>query len=96
MLLPRNGYALLLHASYSVHAWHITAAAARLRIYSGVYSSTDLVNACGGPAGHRSPEHAVLGVHVHLHGGVAAGVNDLAPNHLGDGRLVALFGWTDV
>lgn len=52
-------------------------------------ASTDLVDARGGTAGHRSPEHAVLRVHVHLHGRVPAGVDDLAPDHLGDGGLVA-------
>mmetsp|Transcript_70223 Transcript_70223/g.146982 ORF Transcript_70223/g.146982 Transcript_70223/m.146982 type:complete len:360 (+) Transcript_70223:982-2061(+) len=37
-----------------------------------------LVDASGGATGHGSPEHVLLGDEVHLHSGIASGVEDLA------------------
>lgn len=47
----------------------------------------NLVDARGCTAGHGGPEHAILGVQVYFHRGVATGVDDLAPHNLRDGRL---------
>jgi hypothetical protein len=54
-----------------------------------------LVHASGGTGGHGSTEGALVGVHIGLHGGVAARVQDLAAHNLDDlrgGNLQQLLG----
>jgi len=45
-----------------------------------------LMDASGGARRDSSAEHALVGVHISLHGGVAARVNDLASHNLHDLR----------
>ena len=44
-----------------------------------------LVNAGGGSGRSHGTEHALVGVHIRLDGGVTAGVENLTAHDLGDG-----------
>jgi len=44
------------------------------------------MHASGGAGGHSSPEEALMGSEVNLHGGVSTGVKDGAGEHLGGGH----------
>ena len=59
------------------------------KVHGNTHADTYLISARGSAGGHGGREEALVGGDVHLHGGVAAGVDDLA----GVDLLDRLQGW---